>query len=129
MKSLSEIRRDELEEYIFPGTDAAVFVFPKAVSLEELKALFADIPGQLRIYPGETQWKVKVPYWHFVEMLQSADDESAKALFQREEQGWDHEHCSFCEEGIGIGTLCHTAPHEEGGYYLICSGCSAKIDS
>lgn len=72
MRSLSEIRRDELEEYIFPGTDAAVFVFPKAVPLEELKAVFADIPGQLRIYPGETQWKVKTPYWHFVEMVQSA---------------------------------------------------------
>ncbi len=32
MRTLSEIRRDELEEYVFPGTDAAVFVFPKAVS-------------------------------------------------------------------------------------------------
>ncbi len=125
MRSLSEIRRDELEEYVFPGTDAAVFVFPKSVPMEELQELFADIPGQLRIYPGETVWKVKAPYWRFLEMLPPETAESAAPLFQREERGWDHEHCSFCHAHIGIGDRCHTVPHEEGGYYLICASCSA----
>ncbi|HWL52292.1 MAG TPA: hypothetical protein VNQ90_07645 [Chthoniobacteraceae bacterium] len=125
MKSLSEIPRSDLEEYIFPGTDAAVLLVEKMLPQKELEELFSDLSTQHRFYPTETGWKIKFPYWHVKELLETGNV-ALGTDFKREEKGWDHEHCSFCHEHIHIGGLSYTADHENGGVYIICQKCAEK---
>lgn len=125
MKRLSEIHHSDLEEYIFPGTDAAVLVVDQKLSQKDLEEIFGEISGQHRFYPTETGWKIKFPYWYVEELLKMGDVHFGTD-FKREEKGWDHEHCSFCHEHIYIGELSYTTEHEEGGVYVICPKCSEK---
>ena len=125
MKNLSDLRRSDLEEYIFPGTDAAVLVIEGKIEENELKENWSEYSGQHRFYPTETGWKIKFPYWTVVELCKG--DETANIdEFEREKKGWDHEHCSFCHGHIFIGDLSYTHEHEDGGCYIICTQCYDK---
>ena len=90
--------------------------------------MFGDLSGQHRFYPTETGWKIKFPYWYVHELFAGDQAEMTKRKIQREEKGWDHEHCSFCRAHIPIGQSCYTADHEDGGYYIICNECAKKCN-
>jgi hypothetical protein len=126
MKALSDIHRSELESYVFPGTDAAVLVTQEKIPQSELETIFGDLSGQHRFYPSENGWKIKFPYWYVHEIFRGDESQMKSKNIEREEKGWDHEHCSFCNSHIDIGTSCYTTDHEEGGYYIICNECSTK---
>lgn len=126
MIELNDIKKNDLEEYTFPGTDAAVLVVNKKVSQQELEKSFEELDCQLRLYPTDTGWKVKFPYWFVEEMLSENEFEIKLEDFEREERGWDHEHCSFCNDLVAIGDSSYTCPHEDGGFYIICMECSKK---
>jgi hypothetical protein len=127
VKSLSDIRRADLEDYVFPGTDAAVQILDVKLSESELDEAYAEIPIERRYYPTAKGWKVKFPFWHVSAMMELGDAEfPPESGFVRERKGWDHEHCSFCQAHIGIGELCYTLDHEEGGVYIICKTCSEQ---
>ena len=106
-----------LEEYEFPGTDAAVVFFPDGqIASSEVQEILGG-SGQQRWFPVPGGHNVKVP-WHC-----SEDHES---LFQREEKGWDHEHCDFCNARVNIGELCWTADSGR-GVWLFCRDCYEKV--
>ena len=129
MKALSDIRRTDLEEYIFPGTDAAVRIINAKISEAELEDAYEEMPIEHRYYPTETGWKIKFPFWPVARMMSLGDAEfPPESGFIRERKGWDHEHCSFCHAHINMGELCHTADHEEGGVYIICRKCSGQCE-
>ena len=126
MRSLSEIQRSELEEYLFPGTDAAVLIIDEKLPQSDLEETFGKISGDHRFYPTETGWKIKFPYWYIEELLSMGDYGFVLEDTVREERGWDHEHCSFCHAHIPIGDMAYTCDHEEGGVYILCSVCADK---
>ena len=122
MKKLSDLRKADLEDYEFPGTDAAVITIEEKIEEDELKEMWGDYSGQHRFYPTEKGWKIKFPYWDVVAICE--EDESTNIEdFEREEKGWDHEHCSFCHGHIWIGDASYTHDHEDGGVYIICTKC------
>ena len=69
MKPLSEISRTDLEEYIFPGTDAAVLTVEQKMPQTELEAIFGGISQAHRLYPTDKGWAIKFPYWYVSEVL------------------------------------------------------------
>jgi hypothetical protein len=75
--------------------------------------------GQRRWYPIDGGYLAKIP-WHFAE--------GHETLFEREQWGWDHEHCDFCDEHVNIGEDCWTAENEAGsGFYIFCNRCAEKV--
>ena len=124
MKSLSELKKANLEEYEFPGTDAAVLNVEKNINQKELEDAFRGISGQHRFYPSDSGWKVKFPYWYIKEITSRGKSGFKLQDFAREAKGWDHEHCSFCQAHIIIGDKAYTHPHEDGGVYVLCLKCA-----
>lgn len=124
MRSLAEIPKQELEDYVFPGTDAAVLTVNKKLPQSELEGAFGEISGEHRLYPTETGWKIKFPYWYIEELCSMGESGYSLDDFEREERGWDHEHCSFCHAHIRIGESAYTCDHEEGGVYVLCLTCA-----
>lgn len=106
-----------LEEYRFPGTDAAVIFIPEghAPSAEVQEVLKRS--SQQRWHPVSGGHDVKVP-WYFTKSYES--------LFRREAKGWDHEHCDFCDEYVNIGELCWTADASR-GIWIFCKSCYEKL--
>jgi hypothetical protein len=120
-KRLSQFRKRDLEEYTFPGTDAAVYHVPKKVSVKELNAVFDTLTGpERRYYPTSDGWDVKFPWWAVSEI-------NKDKTFKRQKLGWDREQCSFCGGEISIGEKCHTHEHENGGVYIFCKQCCGKL--
>jgi hypothetical protein len=115
---LSMFTRAMLEEYKFPGTDAAVTFIPEGQKpVPEVQQVLTRA-GQARWYPVEGGHRAKIP-WHFAEGHES--------LFEREEKGWDHEHCDFCNAHVNIGELCWTAETGRGDFWLFCRSCQEKV--
>lgn len=73
--------------------------------------------GQQRWYPVPGGRQAKIPF-HYTE--------GHEELFEREEKGWNHEHCGFCGASIDIGELCWTAPSKR-GCFIFCKKCYAKL--
>ena len=126
MRRLDTIRRDELEEYHFPGTDAAVLVIEAKIPQDEIENSFKEISSEHRIYPTATGWKIKFPYWYVEAICSHGDAGVTLDNFVREEKGWDHEHCSYCQTHIAIGERAFTVEHERGGVYVICVKCAEQ---
>ena len=63
---------------------------------------------------------MKIP-WHF--------SEGYEHHFQREEWGWDHEHCDFCNATINRGEECWTAdnPDRENCFFIFCEDCYDQV--
>jgi hypothetical protein len=114
---LANLTPDMLEEYIFPGTDAASVVIPDGQKPSSEVKEVLDRSGFSRWYPVTGGHRVKVP-WHFAKGRES--------LFEREKKGWDHEHCDYCNEHVNIGQRSWTIP-AEGGVWLICQSCRARV--
>lgn len=115
---LAEFTKAMLEEYEFPGTDAAVVFLPEGQTPSaEVREVFRS-SGQQQWYPLPGGHRGKVP-WHFAEGVES--------LFEREEKGWDHEHCDFCGAHVYIGEQCWTSETGEGGFWLFCRDCFGKL--
>jgi hypothetical protein len=126
MKELQEILRSDLEPSDFPGTDAAVLIINKKVPQSVVEELCEPLRCQIRIYPTETGWKIKSPYWELADLLETPQHQPFPLEWMKEPGGWNHEHCSFCHEHLSVGTACFTANHENGGYYVICASCAQK---
>jgi hypothetical protein len=126
MKELSEMPFADLEEYVFPGTDAAVLIIPERIPQAELENMFGGLVGEHRFYPTETGWTIRFPYWYVLEFFGGNEAEMNAGNFTREEKGWDHEHCSFCQARIMVGDLCYTTDQGEGGCYIVCNECATK---
>jgi len=124
MKSITEISRAELEEYFFPGIDAAVFVVDQKIPQRDLEKIFGELSENHRFYPTATGWEIKFPYWYISELLKMGGAGFAESDFKKENMGWDHEHCSFCNKHVHTGELSYTAEHERGGVYIICPKCA-----
>lgn len=90
---LKRFRKSMLEPYTFPGTHAAVVFVPEGQKPSQELDKILSRSSQQRWYPMEGGFDVKVP-WHFCK-----GDEQ---LFRREEWGWDHEHCDFCNAHVRI---------------------------
>lgn len=115
---LATFTRAMLEEYEFPGTDAAVVFIPEGKTPSSEVQEVLDRSGQQRWYPVPGGHKAKVP-WHC--------SEGRESLFEREENGWDHEHCDFCNAHVNIGDQCWTAESGRGGSWLFCRECYEKL--
>ena len=114
---LDTFTKTMLEEYEFPGTDAAtVFVPEGQTPLPEVREVL-ECSGQQRWFPVAGGHKAKVP-WHF--------SKGHESLFEREKKGWDHEHCDFCNSHVNIGELCWTAKSGR-GVWLFCKQCYEKL--
>jgi hypothetical protein len=122
MKNLADLKKSELEEYEFPGTDAAILKVEQKIEQSELETLWEDYTSQHRFYKTEKGWNIKFPYWDVVEICEQ-DDSLDINDYEREVKGWGHEHCSFCHEHIWIGDTSYTHDHEDGGVYIICTKC------
>src|SRR5688500_14204698 len=94
---LAAFTKAMLEEYKFPGTDAAVVFVAEGQAPSGGVREVLERSGQQRWYPVPGGHRVKVP-WHW--------SEGHESLFEREVKGWDHEHCAFCNSHINIGDLC-----------------------
>jgi hypothetical protein len=107
-----------LEAYTFPGTDAAVvFIAEGQIPSDDIQEVLSR-SGQQRWYPVQGGHDAKVP-WHYSKGYES--------LFRREEKGWDHEHCDFCESHVNIGETCWTANSGNGGFWIFCRKCYDKV--
>ena len=107
-----------VEEYEFPGTDAAVIFIPDGQSPSSPVQEVLEHSGQQRWYPVPGGHKAKVP-WHF--------SEGNESLFEREVGGWNHEHCDFCNGRVEVGEVCWTAESGQGGFWLFCKQCYEKL--
>ena len=126
MKPISEINSSDLEEYVFPGTDAAVLIVDQKLTQKNLEEMFGEISGQHRFYATDKGWEIKFPYWYISELLKNGGAGFKEEDFKKEKKGWDHEHCSFCHEHVHIGDLSYTTEHEDGGFYIVCPKCSVN---
>lgn len=114
---LHDFTKTMLEDYIFPGTDAAmVFVADDAAPPPVIKEVLAR-SRQQRWYPVTGGHQAKIPF-HFVA--------GHEELFEREPKGWNHEHCDFCDASIDVGELCWTAPSKH-GVFVFCKACYEKL--
>lgn len=118
---------DDLEAYEFPGTHAAVLRVSSENSLDEIKEAFEEIDMQMRIYSHPDWHELKFVYWDIEKLTSHEDFPLAISAFEREEFGWDHEHCSFCHARIDRGQLAYTTEHEDGGVYILCIACASKV--
>jgi hypothetical protein len=115
--SLDQFRRADLEEYPFPGTDAAAVFVAEGTQLSPEVAEVFRRSGQHRWCPAAGGHEVHIPF-HFTK-------EQAH-FFKRIERGWDHEHCDFCDASVNIGDRCWTAPSGR-GFWIFCGACRAKL--
>ena len=116
---LRDFTKAMLEDYTFPGTDAAVvFIADGSAPSPAVREVLAR-SGQQRWYPVAGGHQAKIPF-HFVE--------GHEGLFERERKGWNHEHCDFCDASIAISELCWTAPSNR-GVFVFCKECYAKVPS
>lgn len=107
-----------LAEHEFPGIDAAVVFVPECQKPSAEVGQVLQGSGQQRWYPVPGGHYVKLP-WHC--------SEGNESLFEKEEKGWDHEHCDFCSSHVNIGDRCWTADSGDGGFWVICPGCYEKV--
>ena len=124
MRSITSISKIDLEEYLFPGTDAAILRIEHKLPQKDLEDAFGDLEVTHRFYSTDTGWDVKFPYFILEDFISEDGSDYSIDDFIREPRGWDHEHCSFCNANISIGDHAFTTEHEEGGYYVICNSCS-----
>ena len=117
--ALSDFRTSSLHEYVFPGTDAAVVFVPKDAQPPKEVQEVLDRSPQQRWYPVEGGGRAKIPFYCA---------QGREHLFEREQKGWDHEHCDFCNATVNIGDLCWTAP-SDGGVFIFCRECYEKVPS
>lgn len=102
-----------------PEIDAAVaFVSDGETPAPELKVAL-DRAGSNRWYPVRGGHDVKIPWRYAVSC-------GAEALFRREKNGWDHEHCDFCDAAVRTGERCWLAEHDE-REYLFCKQCYESL--
>lgn len=114
---LHDFTKSMLEDYIFPGADAAVvFVADDAAPPQVITEILAR-SFQQRWYPVEGGHHAKIPY-HF-----AAGHED---LFEREPKGWNHEHCDFCDAPIAVGEPSWTSPSNR-GVFIFCKECYTKV--
>ena len=114
---LATFTRAMLEEYKFPGTDAAVVFVPDGQTPPPEVQKVLECSGQRRWYPVSGGHDAKVP-WHF--------SKGHESLFRREKKGWDHGHCDFCGETVSIGEMCWTADSGR-GIWIFCRPCYEKV--
>ena len=80
-RELSRFRKDNLDDYAFPGADAAVCHVAEKLTQKELNAIFDTLTGpERRYYPAEDGWGVKFPWWAVSELIK---DNTFKRLFKR----------------------------------------------
>jgi len=115
---LATFTKAMLKEYAFPGTDAAVVFVPEGHAPSPEVREILERSGQQRWCPVPGGHKAKVP-WHF--------SKGRESLFEREEKGWNHEHCDFCNAHVNIGELCWTAESGSGGFWIFCRECREKL--
>jgi hypothetical protein len=127
VKKLEDIQWEDLEPYEFPGTHAAVLRLGLEISLDEIKEAFEGTDVQMRIYSRPDGYEVKFVYWEIEELITDKDFVLEFSAFEREEFGWDHEHCSFCHARVDRGQLAYTTEHETGGVYVLCIACAAEV--
>ncbi|MBL9188226.1 MAG: hypothetical protein JNK23_12145 [Opitutaceae bacterium] len=114
---LQDFTQTQLEEYLFPGTDAAVIFVAEGTELSsDLKEVMGRSSHQ-RWYPVAGGHNAMIPY-HYVK--------GNEASFQREVMGWNNEHCDFCNASVAIGELCWTAPSGR-GIFVFCRECHGKV--
>lgn len=102
-----------------PEVDAAVaFVADGETPAPELQAVL-DRSGHQRWYPVPGGHDVKVP-WRYAAIC------GAEAMFRRETNGWDHEHCDFCDATVRTGERCWLADHDE-REFLFCKQCFESL--
>lgn len=116
---LSSFTQAMLTPYTFPGTDAAVVFIPDGEKPSQEMREVLERSGQQRWYPAPGGHQAKIP-WHL--------SKGHESLFEREEKGWDHEHCDFCNAHVNIGDVCWTADIPGGGFWLFCGGCYKKLN-
>jgi hypothetical protein len=116
-RELRDFKKAALQEYVFPGTDAAVVFVPDGARPPREVQEVLDRSHQQRWFPVDGGSRAKVPFYH---------TEGREHLFEREAKGWDHEHCDFCNAHIRIGELCWTAP-SNGGILIFCKDCYEKV--
>lgn len=116
---LEDYTQDGPEEYFFPGVDAAVIFVPNgAVNSGEIEEALSR-SSQQRWYPVEGGHNAKIPYYFA---------KGKEHLFEREPKGWDHDHCSFCEERIEINEQSWIVRAKKGGgWHLFCKACYQKL--
>jgi hypothetical protein len=114
---LEQFTKIMLEEYRFPGTDAAAVFVPTDQRPSPHVQEILDKAGPQRWYPMAGGSQVRIP-WHFAKGCES--------LFERLPKGWDHEHCSFCDGHIDIGKLCWCTD-ADGGIWVFCKSCYEKV--
>jgi hypothetical protein len=115
---LSLFTKAQLMQQVFPGLDAAVVFIPEG---QEPSPAVRDVlqrSGQQRWFPVPGGHKAKVP-WPLAE--------GSESLFEREQKGWDHEHCDFCPAHVNIGDPCWSVDSEKGGFWVFCRGCYEKL--
>jgi hypothetical protein len=118
-RELHDFNHATLREHVFPGIDAAVVFVPSGnKSPPEVQSVI-DKASQVRWYPVPGGFEAKVP-WPLVT--------SAESLFKREEKGWDHEHCDFCNATISIGETCWSSDVGD-SFVLFCRGCRDKLNA
>jgi hypothetical protein len=115
--SLETFTKAMLEEYKFPGTDAAVAFIPEGQTPSAEVGEVLKRSGQQRWFPIPGGHQAKVP-WHF--------SKGFETLFEREKKGWDHEHCDFCNEHVYMGDICWTA-NAGRGIWIFCKACYEKL--
>ena len=114
---LQNFTKAQLEEYVFPGTDAASVFVADGNPLPSLVNEVLKRSSQQRWYPVAGGHEAKIPFHYVI---------GHEELFRREQKGWNHEHCDFCDSTIAMGELCWTAPSKN-GVYVFCKSCYDRV--
>lgn len=116
---LSQFTKAMLEEYEFPGSDAAVVFVPEGESPSPEAKQVLGRSHQQRWYPVSGGHTAKVPRYC---------SKGSESLFVREKKGWDHEHCDFCGADVKMGELAWSVDTEAGGIWLFCRECYEQLE-
>lgn len=114
--ALAKHARSDFDQHTFPGMDARTVFLPIGSRPDGRLKEALEHAGQQRAYPVEGGHIVKVPWFH---------DEEFADLFELEKNGWDHEHCEFCNASISVGQRCWTTRDEQ--FEVACSVCYQKL--
>jgi hypothetical protein len=114
--TLQNHAKSEFDQHTFPGIDARMVFLPIGSRPQGRLKEALDHAGQQRAYPVEGGHIIKVPSFHVEEF---AD------LFDVERNGWDHEHCDFCNASINVGQQCWTTRDEY--FKVACEICYENL--
>jgi hypothetical protein len=113
---LRKLRRRKFSHVRVAGADALLAFVPNEGEVAPAVRERLNLPCDQRWYPTDAGHLVK--WSHQGEPFDSQE-------FRLEAGGWDHEHCSVCNDTIRVNEECWIT--ERGSFVVLCRACHRRL--